>query len=69
MASSGLPQGDRRPLASAKQVSEFLGVPVATLYGWRHKGVGPRAALVGRHLRYRWSDVERWFDDQTQAAA
>ena len=55
-----------RNLASPDEVSEYLGVPVATLYQWRHRGIGPRAARVGRHVRYRWRDVERWVDDQSQ---
>jgi excisionase family DNA binding protein len=51
-------------LATAEEVSRFLGVPVKTLYNWRHGGIGPRASRVGRHLRYRWSDVEAWVDRQ-----
>jgi len=31
---------------------------VKTLYTWRYKRVGPRGHRVGRHLRYRWEDVE-----------
>lgn len=54
----------RRPLASADEVSAYLGVPVTTLRQWRHKRTGPRASKVGRHLRYRWSDVEKWLDQQ-----
>lgn len=57
-------QRENRPLASRPQVAEFLGIPVGTLDQWAHKGVGPRYALVGRHARYRWSDVEQWLDDQ-----
>lgn len=30
-------------LLSADEVAEFLGIPVATLYQWRHKGCGPEA--------------------------
>lgn len=58
-----------RPLATAEQVSEYLGVPVATLYQWRHRGIGPRGSKVGRWIRYRWADVEKWLDEQSQAAA
>ena len=29
-------------------VARFLGVPVATLYQWRRRGVGPPARRVGR---------------------
>jgi excisionase family DNA binding protein len=57
--------GDRRPLASPEELSEYLGVPVNTLYQWRHRGIGPKALKVGRHLRYRWADVEEWLDAQT----
>lgn len=39
-----------------------LGVPLATLYQWRHEGKGPKALKVGRHLRYRRKDVDAWLD-------
>lgn len=55
---------DKRPLATVDQVSRYLGVPVATLWAWRYRGTGPRAYRVGRHLRYRWEDVERYLNDQ-----
>lgn len=32
-----------RELWTAGQVANFLGVPVATLYRWRHFGTGPHA--------------------------
>ncbi|WP_200210891.1 helix-turn-helix transcriptional regulator [Micromonospora coerulea] len=60
---------ERRKLATAEEVSEFLGVPVTTLHQWRWKGSGPRASKVGRHLRYRWADVEKWLDAQAKVAA
>ena len=44
----------------ARELSEMLGVPVATLYSWRYHGRGPAAVRVGRHLRYRLSDVDAW---------
>jgi excisionase family DNA binding protein len=60
---------ERTPLWTAEQVSEYLQVPVATLYQWKHKGTGPRASRVGRHLRYRSADVELWLDAQSQGGA
>lgn len=57
------------PLATPEQVSEYLGVPVQTLYMWRYRGTGPRSSRVGRHIRYRWVDVERWLDEQAKASA
>lgn len=54
----------RRPLATPAEVSQYLGVPVATLYQWRHRGIGPKVHKLGRHLRYRWTEVEAWVDQQ-----
>jgi excisionase family DNA binding protein len=50
-------------LLSADEVAEFLGIPIATLYQWRHKGTGPSAYRVGRHLRYEPSAVREWLDE------
>ncbi len=47
-----------------EEVSVFLGVPVPTLYQWRHKGIGPKSHRVGRHLRYKPDDVRAWFENQ-----
>jgi excisionase family DNA binding protein len=49
-------------LWTVQDVSEFLGVPVKTLYQWRHKHYGPVARRVGRHLRYKPDDVRAWVD-------
>ena len=46
------------------EVALRLDIPKATLYGWRYRGIGPRGHKVGKHLRYRWSDVLAWLDDQ-----
>ena len=47
-------------LLTAGELAVYLGVPVATLYAWRYRGQGPAGFRVGKHLRYRWSDVECW---------
>ncbi|MGB3763655.1 MAG: helix-turn-helix domain-containing protein [Ornithinimicrobium sp.] len=41
-------------------MSQYLGVPVDTLYAWRTKGAGPPAFKVGRHLRYDPAEVVVW---------
>ncbi len=51
---------------TALEVAEYLEIPIATLYGWRTKGDGPTAIKVGRHLRYRSSDVERWLETRSR---
>lgn len=53
-----------RPLATPEQVGTYLGVPIKTLYEWSYRGAGPRVMKVGRHLRYRWADVESWLDQR-----
>lgn len=45
-------------------VSQYLGVPVATIYQWRTKGTGPRAIKIGRHLRFRQEDLDAWIERQ-----
>ena len=50
-------------LLSVEEVAEFLGVPVNTLYQWRHKGTGPSAFRVGRFLRYDPVVLRAWLDD------
>ncbi|GIH17059.1 helix-turn-helix transcriptional regulator [Rugosimonospora africana] len=56
--------GDRRPLGTTNEVAQFLQVPPRTLDQWAYQGLGPKYAKVGRYRRYRWSDVEKWLDDQ-----
>lgn len=46
-------------------VAEFLGLPVQTLYQWRHAGCGPPAYRVGRHLRYLPDEVMTWLRQQS----
>jgi len=43
-----------------KDVSAFLGVPVATIYQWRVRSGGPPAMRRGRHLRYDPGAVSTW---------
>lgn len=40
-------------LLSVAELAAFLGVPVATIYRWRHQRRGPIGYRVGRHVRYR----------------
>lgn len=56
---------DRGPLATTDEIAVYLGVPVKTLYQWKYRGIGPRVHKVGRHLRYRWREVDAWLDQQT----
>lgn len=57
-----LPTIDR--LWTIQDVSAFLGVPVGTLYQWRHRDLGPPALRLGKHLRYDPGRVRAWVNDQ-----
>ncbi|HUF16160.1 MAG TPA: helix-turn-helix domain-containing protein [Acidimicrobiia bacterium] len=58
----------RGRLLSVQELSDYLGVPVATLYQWRYRREGPPGFRVGRHVRYCWSDVEGWIEQQVKAS-
>ncbi|MDT7766413.1 MAG: hypothetical protein QOC63_5833 [Mycobacterium sp.] len=45
---------------SRRELAERYGLPVKTLAQWASKGTGPRYARMGRHVRYRLSDVIDW---------
>jgi excisionase family DNA binding protein len=47
-----------------KELAEFLGIPKQTIYQWRTKGYGPPAVRIGKYVKYRPSDVERWITEQ-----
>ncbi|MEJ1112641.1 helix-turn-helix transcriptional regulator [Kribbella sp. CCNWLW201] len=47
-------------LWSIEDLSEFLGVPVATLYRWRTTGYGPQGVRIGRYVRYQQEAVHDW---------
>lgn len=51
-------------MLSPDEVAELLGISVRTVYAWRYRGDGPPGFKVGRHVRYRPSDVEAWLADQ-----
>ena len=51
-------------LLSPVELAETLGLSVRTVYNWRVRKVGPPGMRVGRHVRYRKSDVESWLAAQ-----
>jgi excisionase family DNA binding protein len=56
-------------LMTLPEVAKYLRVPPKSMYIWRHKHTGPPAARVGRHLRYRRADVDRWLERQAELPA
>lgn len=51
-------------LLSPKDIASRYGIPVQSVYLWRTKGTGPRGFTVGRHVRYRLTDVLAWEQSQ-----
>jgi excisionase family DNA binding protein len=51
-------------LLSVDEVACLLGVPVATIYAWRYRRLGPPAIRVGRYLRFRRGDLTAWLRQQ-----
>jgi excisionase family DNA binding protein len=51
-------------LIDVQQLADYLDVPVKTLYAWRYRREGPPAFRVGRHLRYRRTDIQRWIQQR-----
>jgi len=54
----------REKLMSLTDVSVMLGIPIHTLYRWRHTGDGPAGYRVGRHIRYRREAVDAWLEQR-----
>lgn len=51
-----------RKLWGINDVSDYLGVPVSTVYQWRSRGEGPPGRRVGKYVRFKPDDVEEWFE-------
>jgi excisionase family DNA binding protein len=60
----GMEAPDR--LLTVDELAEYLGVPVATIYAWRYRREGPPGFRVGKYVRYRWSDIQDWIQDQLE---
>jgi excisionase family DNA binding protein len=52
---------------SPEELADRFGVSVQTVYQWNKNRSGPRYMRVGRHCRYRLSDVLAWEERQLVA--
>jgi excisionase family DNA binding protein len=68
MTRSTAPSNTMQPLLGPQELADWLGVPLGTVYRWRTNGDGPPGLRVGKHLRYRVQDVERWLEAQVERA-
>lgn len=53
-------------LLTVEDLADYLAVPVATIYAWRYHRQGPLGFRVGKHVRYRWVDVEEWIENRAR---
>ena len=67
MVQSGNQQtvGDEK-LWTVATLSQYLNIPVATLYKWRQQDVGPPAVWLSKHLRLRPVAVQDWLRPQEE---
>lgn len=49
-------------LMTEQEVADYLAVHIATVRRLRRTGKGPPVVWVGRHPRYRRSEVDAWLD-------
>jgi excisionase family DNA binding protein len=55
-------------MMTVSDVAEYLGVPVATVYAWNSRDIGPKRSRLGKHVRYRRADVDAWIDQRATPA-
>lgn len=53
-------------LLTSAQLAHRFHVSVETVRWWRKQRTGPRAIKLGRHVRYRESDVQVWLAEHTE---
>lgn len=56
------------PLLTMQDLAAELQVPIGTIYQWRHRGEGPPGLRVGRGVRFRRADVDRWLEGRSDRA-
>jgi len=60
MATKVVERSQTETALTESKVAEQLGLSVATLRAWRHRGKGPRYLRLGRSVRYLPSDVDNF---------
>jgi len=51
-------------LLTRAEVAQLLGVEEKTLANWRSRSYGPLSFRVGKGVRYRAQEVDRWLAEQ-----
>ena len=57
--------GTEDEFLSPSGLADLFGIPVSSVYRWNVEGTGPPRCRLGKHVRYRRRDVERWIESRT----
>lgn len=57
--------GPDKALLTSKEAAEFLGLNEGSLRNMRKDGEGPKFIKLGRLVRYRRSELEKYLDKNT----
>ncbi|QBE50218.1 DNA-binding protein [Leucobacter triazinivorans] len=55
-------------MLDVRELADYLGIPISTIYDWRARGLGPRDYRFGEHLKFAVSDVRIWVERQRDAS-
>ena len=70
MTPMGFAMGQRSDeFMSYADISRETKVPESTVRYWVHMGQGPPSYKLGRHRRFRRSDVEAWLEERADDRA
>lgn len=56
-------------LGTTRDLAEFVKKPESTVRHWRQTGTGPSYFRLGKSVRYRREDVEKWLEVQMHQTA
>lgn len=55
-------------LLTERQAADYLNLSVSTLQAWRAGGAGPRFVKLGKSVRYRPEELERYMAEAERPA-
>jgi len=59
---------DPDEILTTDEVAALLKVPKRTLYRWMSRGESPPYYVIGRHARFKRSEVMIWFESHVDEA-
>lgn len=63
------PWGQTDTYLTPEELVAYLKLPSKqTVYQWRTRGYGPPGTKIGKHVRFRREDVDKWMEEQKGAA-